>query len=49
MVDNDVYGLTIARTFINTSQRMKHHPDIIGTAMGSRCKFLGLLTSDLAK
>lgn len=49
MVDNDVDGLAIARTYIHTSQRMQHHPDIIGTALGSDLKLLGLKTSDMAE
>lgn len=49
MVDNDVDGLAIARTYIQTFQRMQYHPSIIGTALGSDLKLLGLKTSDMAK
>ncbi|KAJ9115193.1 hypothetical protein QFC20_001060 [Naganishia adeliensis] len=35
-------------TYIHTSQRMRYHPDIIGTDMGSKCRLLGLLISDMA-
>lgn len=47
IVDNDVDGLAIARTYIHNSQRMLHHPDLKGTALGSDLRLLGLCSEDM--